>query len=100
MSVKRYIAAAVVLDESRLWVTGGSSLYPNFLASTEYVSLNASKRGTGPDMPLALWNHCLVKIDATHVMLIGMKVISLNSRLNSNSKYIDLKLFLMSLILY
>ena len=69
--MKRYRAAAVVLDDSRLWVTGGINGYPNFLASTEYVSLDSSKRGPGPDLPKSLWTHCLVKIDSTHVMLIG-----------------------------
>ena len=71
LSVKRYRAAAVVLDDSRLWVTGGVDGYPNYLASTEYVSLDPTKRGPGPDMPMALWTHCLVRIDATHAMLLG-----------------------------
>ena len=71
LNVKRYRAAAVVLDDSRLWVTGGVNGYPNYLASTEYVSLDPTKRGPGPDMPMALWTHCLVRIDATHVMLLG-----------------------------
>ena len=60
------------MDDSRLWVTGGLSGYPNYLASTEYVSLDPSKRGVGPDLPKALWTHCLIKIDATHVMVIGI----------------------------
>ena len=70
---RRYRGAAIVLDDSRLWVTGGLSGYPNYLASTEYVSLDPSKRGVGPDLPKALWTHCLIKIDATHVMVIGME---------------------------
>ena len=60
------------MDDSRLWVTGGINGYPNYLASTEYVSLDPTKRGAGPDLPRALWTHCLVKIDTEHVMLIGI----------------------------
>ena len=69
---RRYRAAAIVLDDSRLWVTGGLSGYPNYLSSTEYVSLDPSKRGVGPDLPKPLWTHCMVKIDATHIMVLGM----------------------------
>ena len=60
------------MDDSTLWVTGGLSI-PNTLAATEYVSLDPSKRGVGPNLPKALHTHCLVKIDATHVMVIGME---------------------------
>jgi hypothetical protein len=72
--IRRYRAAAVVLDDSRLWVTGGLNGYPNYLASTEYVSLDPSKRGPGPDLPVAVWTHCMVKTDATHVMVLGKDV--------------------------
>ena len=73
MTVKRYRAAAVLVDSSRLWVTGGINGYPNYLSSTEFVSLDPEKSGPGPDLPKALWCHCLVKIDDTHVMMIGGK---------------------------
>ena len=33
--------------------------------------MDPSKRGPGPDLPRAVWAHCLVKIDTTHVMMIG-----------------------------
>ena len=81
MSIKRYKAASIVFDEGNvLWVTGGSFVteqtlgplwLPNPLNTTDYVALNGS--WPGPDLPFAVYDHCLAKVSSTKIFLIGGK---------------------------
>ena len=67
MSVWRYYAASVVIDDKTLWVTGGWN--DGYLASTEYVTT----AGTipGPWMPKVFYKHIMVGINSTVFMVIG-----------------------------
>ena len=68
MSVARYDAASIVLDDKTMWVTGGYS-YGQQLDSTEYVTVTGTM--PGPDLPLAIFDHAMVAINSTFSMIIG-----------------------------
>lgn len=65
MSVGRYFAASIVLNDNTLWVTGGSGGG----ASTDYVKMTGTM--PGPDLPMALEYHAMVAINNTCSMVIG-----------------------------
>ena len=67
MSVARYGAASIVLNDNTLWVTGGVN--PVRLASTEYVKETGTM--VGPDLPMVLYYHAMVAINSTFSMVIG-----------------------------
>ena len=67
MSVGRYSAASIVLNDNTLWVTGG--YYYGSLASTEYVTVTGTM--LGPDLPMTLSHHAMVAINSTCSMVIG-----------------------------
>ena len=68
MSVGRFHAASIVINDNILWVTGGfSSGYR--LTSTEYVTVTGTM--PGPDLPIALSDHAMVEINSTFSMVIG-----------------------------
>ena len=84
MLVKRSSAASIVINETILWVTGGSGGYYNgFLASSEYIRLSGSS--PGPDLPMTLYSHAMIAINTTHSMVIGGR--------NSNWDSIDLTFY-------
>jgi hypothetical protein len=58
-----------MLDDEQLWVTGGLDMSKNKLATTEIVTLTGSK--FGPDLPYALYDHCMVKINEGTIMMTG-----------------------------
>ena len=64
MSVGRGYAASVVVNDNKLWVTGG---YGG--ASTEYVTATGTM--PGPDLPTTLTHHAMVAINSTCSMVIG-----------------------------
>ena len=67
LSVKRFNAASIVLNDNTLWVTGGR--YSRILPSTEYVTISGTL--PGPDLPFPLYDHALVAINSTCSMVIG-----------------------------
>ena len=68
MSVGRFYAASIVINDNTLWVTGGlSNGWGN--ATTEYVTVTGSM--LGPDLPVALRYHAMVAINRTCSMVIG-----------------------------
>jgi hypothetical protein len=69
MSVKRKYAASLVIEETKLWITGGFSSEFERLGSSEYISLEGSKPGA--DLPKDTDLHALVAIDNTLSLLIG-----------------------------
>ncbi len=77
MKQERSVFASVVWSnkghQDVLWVTGGR--YHNECASisTEYVTLDSNQTTYGPDLPMALSGHCLVKLDSENVLLVGGK---------------------------
>ncbi len=76
----RIESASIVIENGRtLWVTGGYGA-TNRLALTDFVSLveqNAIAQlvslsvKPGPDLPVALSYHCIVKLNSSTAMLIG-----------------------------
>ena len=68
MSVKRYGAASIVLNDNTLWVTGGEGK-DGCIASTERVKMSGSM--PGPDLPMALESHAMASINSTVSMVIG-----------------------------
>jgi hypothetical protein len=67
MSVGRWDAASIVINDNILWVTGGYN--GGRLASTEYVTVTGTM--PGPDLPMALDSHAMVAINSTCSMVIG-----------------------------
>jgi hypothetical protein len=61
-------AASVVLNGNTLWLTGGF-LHNGRTQSTEFVNLTGTT--PGPDLPLKVNKHCLVRLNETTVILIG-----------------------------
>ncbi len=78
LAEKRLWAAGIVTDidggrMNSLWIAGGNNGRER-LSSTELVTLTATDSfeiRPGPDLPLALHSHCLVKLNSTTAMLIG-----------------------------
>ena len=68
MSVGRYKAASIVLNDKTLWVTGGQN-DGEILASTDYVTINRTL--SGPNLPIALYRHAMVAINSSCAMVIG-----------------------------
>ena len=70
MSVGRWYAASIVINDNTLWVTGGYDYYSGgYFASTEYVTVTGNM--LGPDLPMALSDHAMVAINSTCSMVIG-----------------------------
>ncbi len=76
MIINRNEGASVALDNGRtLWVTGGldsdyhMSKPTNIIAKTEFVAYGSSH--PGPNLPMSLKSHCIVKINASSAIIIG-----------------------------
>ena len=70
MSVGRWGAASIVINDNTLWVTGGWNGYAGgYLASTEYVTVTGTM--IGPVLPMAIQYHAMVAINSTCSMVIG-----------------------------
>ena len=65
-------AASVLIDDNRLWVTGGESS-TGCVATTEILVANDSKWIPGPDLPECLVEHCMVKLDNNTILITGGK---------------------------
>ena len=70
MMMPRSCMSSVVLNKSKMWVTGGISNNGNVEKSTEIVSLDQPPV-PGPDLPFTVWHHSMVLVDPTTVYLIG-----------------------------
>ncbi len=70
---RSFPAALVVNDGEALWLTGGTKYSSStvYLNTTEYIYLDGAQPEAGPDMPLPLVGHCLVRLDRKSAMLIG-----------------------------
>ena len=67
----RNYASSVVLNQSRLWVTGGFTIeYWNRLNTSQFLSLDQPPE-KGPDLPFAVSCHCMVQVDSETIYLIG-----------------------------
>ena len=66
----RRFASSVVLNETRLLVTGGTDEKWKHLNSSEFISLDQPPED-GPKLPFTVSFHCMVQVDATSIYLIG-----------------------------
>ena len=62
MMEKRKYASSIVLDDETIWILGGRS--SKILSSTEYI-FSDGRNEEGPPMPIALYQHAIVKINET-----------------------------------
>ena len=66
----RNYASSVVLNQSRLWVTGGQDDRMNTLNTSQFLSFDQPPE-KGPDLPFAVTCHCMVQVDSETIYLIG-----------------------------
>ena len=67
MLEKRSCSSSVVLNQTNLWVTGGSE---KTIGSTEFISLVQPPR-KGPELPFTVFCHSMVLVDPKTIFLIG-----------------------------
>ena len=69
MNVPRIHARSVVLNKSKIWLSGGAN---NWIAckSTEIISLNQPPV-PGPDLPFRVFAHSMMLVNPTTIFLIG-----------------------------
>ena len=70
MNSKRSEAASVVVNINKLWVLGGRDDYSSYLSSSEYIQIGIGS-STGPELPLAVYDHAMVALNQSTFMLIG-----------------------------
>ena len=77
MMIPRNHTSSIVLNESKIWVTGGNcdfggkyTLHQQYYKSTEIISLD-QPTVSGPDLPFTVWGHSMVLVDPTTIYLIG-----------------------------
>ena len=71
MMIPRRNASSVVLNESKIWVTGGTiGTTLTVEMSTEIISLDQPPV-PGPDLPFTVGDHSMVLVDRTTIYLIG-----------------------------
>ena len=64
----RWYGGSLVLDNSILWLTGGTNLVAPF-KSTEYVKADGTIT-IGPNLPEPIDEHCSVMLDESRSMII------------------------------
>ena len=66
----RRFASSVVLNETRLLVTGGRDEKWKDLNSSEFISLDQPPED-GPKLPFTVSHHSMIQVDLTSIYLIG-----------------------------
>ena len=69
MMIPRRNMSSVVLNESKIWITGGFSNNGG-LKSTEILSLDQPP-APGPDLPFKVYDHSMVLVNPSTIYLIG-----------------------------
>ena len=74
---ERESPSSILIDSSTLWVTGGLHYEDGNpmgvkSATSEYISLNEDISGPGPDLPIHVWSHCLVRTEAGALLTGGI----------------------------
>ena len=67
---KRAASSSIAIDEDSLWITGGVN-DDGHLKTTEFVNIKTLSSIPGPDLPIELAGHCMVKLNQTTVIVIG-----------------------------
>ena len=66
-------AASILLNDNKIWITGGWIRNPNgggeSTATTEILDIESATFSKGPDLPTWMYTHCLVRYNETHVFL-------------------------------
>ena len=70
MMIPRSMMSSVVLNETKIWITGGGCYNALSIRSTEIVSLDQPPIA-GPDLPFIVKGHSMVLVDPTMIYLIG-----------------------------
>ena len=73
MNTKRDDAASVVLDQSKLWIVGGSNAEDGgvkALRSTEFIKLDQPS-AEGPEMQFTIRAHSMIQYDEKSIYIIG-----------------------------
>ena len=70
MMIPRSYMSSVVLNESKIWITCGTSINGSVESSTEIISLNQPPV-PGPYLPFTVYDHSMVLVDPTTIYLIG-----------------------------
>ena len=65
------MAASVMLNSHLWWITGGLDAADNSTLRTSILVNSDLEVTPGPDLPLPLRGHCLLKLNETHVLLNG-----------------------------
>ena len=76
----RIYTGSISINQTNLWITGGLSRHPNpdhspapyeILSSTEIIDAQYKTSTIGPELPLKLYQHCMVSISSSEAMIIG-----------------------------
>ena len=59
----RTYASAVVLDDQKLWITGGYGKTRYYSTEFVYIDTKVPEVRVGPDLPVRLEKHCTVKLN-------------------------------------
>ena len=66
----RRCASSIILNQTRLWVTGGQDEKGNDKKSSQFISLDQPPE-KGPKLPFTVSNHCMAQVDSKTIYLIG-----------------------------
>jgi len=64
----RQYTASVLINDHEMWVLGGYNTFEQ-LKTTEIISTKTKSARKGPDLPVTMYRHCAVKVNATHVFI-------------------------------
>jgi hypothetical protein len=86
MLEERRDSASLTLNSTHLWITGGSNGNGR-LQTSEFVSIG-QPAVKGPDLPYAVYRHCLVRVNSSTALLCGGYS---NGQYLNECHYMDLK---------
>jgi len=69
MRARRFQATAIMIDANRWWITGGFSGTEVYNDTEIYTPGRGFSKG--PNLPAVTFQHCLVKVNATHIFNVG-----------------------------
>ena len=58
-------------DRDKIWITGGIIQAQKPINSTEIVTLGEQSNDIGPEMPLALYRHCVAMLNSSFAIIMG-----------------------------
>jgi hypothetical protein len=70
MLEERLFSASLTLNSTHLWITGGINGNSKDLQTSELVSIGQPSV-KGPDLPYAVYKHCLVGVNSSTALLCG-----------------------------